>query len=128
RNRGGRMQAEMGGKNATVFLEDADFEEATSGAIISGMFNNGQSCTGTSLVIVPKTISKEITAMLAKKAAAIKVGDGFAEDAENGPIANERQLNKYLHYIDVAKEDSAVIDNGGENMIDGDTDYVYYIA
>lgn len=66
--------------------------------------------------------------MLAKKAAAIKVGDGFAEDAENGPIANERQLNKYLHYIDVAKEDGAVIENGGERLMDGGKDKGYFVA
>ena len=128
RNRGGRMQAEMGGKNATVILEDADFEEATSGAIISGMFNNGQSCTGTSLVIVPKSISQEITAKLVDKAKAIKVGDGFAEDSENGPIANERQLDKYLHYIDVAKKEGATIECGGERLMDDGKEKGYFVA
>src|SRR5699024_9674615 len=128
RNRGGKMQAELGGKNATVILEDANFEDATTGAIISGMFNNGQSCTGTSLVIVPKYISQEITAKLVDKAKAIKVGDGFAEDSENGPIANERQLDKYLHYIDVAKKEGATIECGGERLMDGGKDKGYFVA
>ncbi len=128
RNRGGRMQAEMGGKNATIILEDADFEAAVKGAILSGMYNNGQSCTGTSLIIVPKNISKEITEMLVKEAKAIRVAEGFSEDAYNGPIANDRQLNKYLHYIDVAKADGAVVECGGERLMDNGRDKGYYVA
>src|SRR5699024_11518913 len=128
RNRGGRMQAEMGGKNATIILEDADFEAAVKGAIISGMFNNGQSCTGTSLIVVPKSISKTITDMLVEKAQALKVADGFSEGADNGAIANERQLNKYLHYVDVAKKEGAVIEYGGERLMDEGRDKGYFVA
>src|SRR5699024_6882307 len=122
------MQAAMGGKNATVNLEDANFEDATTGAIISGMFNNGQSCTGTSLVIVQKSISQEITAKLVDKAKAIKVDYGFAEDSENGPIANERQIDKYLHYIDVAKKEGATIECGGERLMDDGKEKGYFVA
>lgn len=128
RNRGGKMQAEMGGKNATIILEDADFEEAVKGAIISGMFNNGQSCTGTSLIVVPKSISKTITDMLVEKAQALKVADGFSEGADNGAIANERQLNKYLHYVDVAKKEGAVIEYGGVRLMDEGRDKGYFVA
>src|SRR5699024_580095 len=91
-------------------------------------FNNGQSCTGTSLVIVPKSISKDITALLTEKAAAIKVGDGFADDSENGAIANERQLDKYLHYIEVAKEQGATVECGGKRLMDGGRDKGYFVA
>jgi aldehyde dehydrogenase (NAD+) len=128
RNRGGKMQAEMGGKNATVILEDADFENAVKGAIISGMYNNGQSCTGTSLVIVPKNIAGTIKDMLVKEAKEISVADGFSEGADNGAIANERQLNKYLHYIKVAKEEGAIIEFGGERLMDQGRDKGYFVA
>src|SRR5699024_2855792 len=82
----------------------------------------------TSLVIVPKSISQEITAKLVDKAKAIKVGDGFAEDSENGPIANERQLDKYLHYIDVAKKEGATIECGGERLMDDGKEKGYFVA
>ena len=126
--RGGKMQAEMGGKNATIILEDADFEAAVKGAVISGMYNNGQSCTGTSRIIVPRSIAKTITHRLVEEAKSIRVGDGFTDSVENGPVANERQLNKYLYYIDAAVKEGAVIECGGERLLDADKDKGYFVA
>ncbi|PAE88932.1 aldehyde dehydrogenase family protein [Shouchella clausii] len=127
-NRGGKMQAEMGGKNATVILEDADLDKAVSGIVISGLLNNGQSCTGTSRVIVPKNIAKTVTSKLVEKATAIRVGDGFNENVENGPVANEAQLQKYLHYVDIAVKEGAKLECGGKRLFGEGKDKGYFVA
>lgn len=122
------MQAEMGGKNATVILEDADLDKAVSGIVISGLLNNGQSCTGTSRVIVPKNIAKTVTSKLVEKATAIRVGDGFDESMENGPVANEAQLRKYLHYVDIAVKEGAKLECGGKRLLGEGKDKGYFVA
>ncbi len=126
--RGGKMQAEMGGKNATLILEDADLEAAITGVVISGMYNNGQSCTGTSRLIVPRSIAREVIDRLVEKANAITVADGFSAGAENGAIANEKQLKTYLHYIESAKQAGATIECGGERLLDSGKDKGYFVA
>ncbi|WP_157404625.1 aldehyde dehydrogenase family protein [Shouchella shacheensis] len=126
--RGGKMQAEMGGKNGTIILEDTDLDEAVTGVVSSGMYNNGQSCTGTSRLIIPKQMAREVIDLLVKKANAIQVGDGFTEGIENGAVANEKQLNTYLHYIESAKKDGATIECGGERLVDNGRDQGYFVA
>ncbi|MFG6117906.1 aldehyde dehydrogenase family protein [Thalassobacillus sp. B23F22_16] len=125
---GGKMQAEMGGKNATIILEDADLEEAVQGIVISGFYNNGQSCTGTSRVIVPRSISKEVTELLVERAKQVTVGNGIQEGFINGAVANKHQLNTYLHYVDSALSEGAVLEYGGKQLTEGDKANGYFVA
>ncbi|MDQ0174702.1 aldehyde dehydrogenase family protein [Bacillus chungangensis] len=126
--RGGKMQAEMGGKNATIILEDAHLEEAVQSVVISGFYNNGQSCTGTSRVIVPRSISQRVTKMLVEKAKQIKVGDGFQETNDNGAVANKHQLDTYLHYVNTAISEGAVLEYGGKQLTEGDLAKGYFVV
>ncbi|MEK9199358.1 aldehyde dehydrogenase family protein [Ureibacillus sp. FSL E2-3493] len=127
-NRGGKMQAEMGGKNASIILEDADLDETIQNVVISGFFDNGQRCTGTSRLIVPRSISKEVIARLVEAANALTIGDGFDENADNGPIIDENQLNLYLEHVNDAIQDGAVLECGGKRLTDNGLDRGYFIA
>ncbi|MFL0504177.1 aldehyde dehydrogenase family protein [Ureibacillus sp. 179-F W5.1 NHS] len=127
-NRGGKMQAEMGGKNASIILEDANLDETIQNVVISGFFDNGQRCTGTSRLIVPRSISKEVIARLVEAANALTIGDGFDENADNGPIIDENQLNLYLEHVNDAIQDGAVLECGGKRLTDNGLDKGYFIA
>ena len=127
-SRGGKMQAEMGGKNASIIWEDADLDEAVQGVITSGFINNGQSCTGTSRVIVPRTIARSVIGKLVEKAASLKVGDGMEPGVYNGAVANEAQLKTYLHYVDVASKEGAVLECGGKRLTEGNLANGYFVA
>ncbi|MFS0788772.1 aldehyde dehydrogenase family protein [Shouchella sp. 1P09AA] len=127
-NRGGKMQAELGGKNATILLEDADLEAAIQGIMVSGMYNNGQSCTGTSRVIVLKEQADLVLEKLIEAAQAIRVGYGQEEDIDNGAIANEKQLQTYLHYIQSAKDAGARIECGGKQLSENGLAKGYFVA
>ncbi|WHY70958.1 aldehyde dehydrogenase family protein [Fictibacillus enclensis] len=127
-SRGAKMQAEMGGKNATIILEDADIEQALKGVVTSGFINNGQSCTGTSRLIVPRSIAKKVTELLVKEASAINVGDGFAEEVHNGAVANEQQLKTYLHYVKTAIDEGATLEYGGEKLTDLNREKGYFVS
>lgn len=127
-NRGGKIQAEMGGKNASIILEDADLDETIKNIVISGFYDNGQRCTGTSRLIVPRAISKEVITRLVEAAKSLTVGDGFDENVDNGPIIEENQLNLYLEHIHDAIQDEAVLECGGKRLVDNGKDKGYFLA
>ncbi|WP_257349792.1 aldehyde dehydrogenase family protein [Pseudalkalibacillus decolorationis] len=127
-NRGGRMQAEMGGKNPSIILEDADIDEVIENLVISGFLDNGQRCTGTSRLIVPKSIAKKVTEKLVARAESLVVGDGFEDNVDNGPVIDEHQLNTYLHYVEVSIKEGATLEFGGKRLVDNGRDRGYFVA
>lgn len=127
-SRGGRMQAEMGGKNPAIILEDADLELAVSSVVTSGFLDNGQRCTGTSRLIVLRSIAEQVKEMLIERAKQLKIGDGFEEGVDNGPVIDEQQLNLYLYHVERAVSEGAVLDYGGKRLVDGKKAKGYFVA
>ena len=80
-----RVQLEMGGKNPTIVLDDADLGLAVRLAVMGGFALTGQSCTATSRVIVEEGIADRFAAALAEAANALNVGDGLDERRADGP-------------------------------------------
>ncbi len=125
---GGKMQAEMGGKNPAIILEDADLDLAIESIVTSGFFDNGQRCTGTSRLIVPKPIYREVIDRLVAKAESLVIQDGQSEDATNGAVIDENQLNTYLHYVQSAVDEGATLETGGKRLTKGDLKNGYFVA
>jgi len=125
---GGKLQAEMGGKNPAIVLEDADLDLAIDSIVTSGFYDNGQRCTGTSRLIVMKSIANEVIARLVVKAESLVIKDGRYEDATNGAIIDEHQLNTYLRYVQTALEEGAVLETGGKRLMEGDLAKGYFVA
>ena len=126
--RGGRMQAEMGGKNPAIILEDADLEKAIDSIVVSGFLDNGQRCTGTSREIVPRTIAADVRDLLVNRAKTLKVGDGFLPDVDNGAVIDDHQLNTYLHYVQKAEQEGATLEYGGTRLMDEGRDKGFFVA
>ncbi|MFD2132363.1 aldehyde dehydrogenase family protein [Pseudogracilibacillus auburnensis] len=126
--RGAKMQAEMGGKNPSIILEDANIDETVENLVISGFLDNGQRCTGTSRVIVLKSIAKELTEKLVARADKLVIGEGFGENVDNGPVVDEGQLNTYLHYVQSAIDEGATLEYGGKRLTKNGLDKGYFVA
>jgi alpha-ketoglutaric semialdehyde dehydrogenase len=114
-----RVQLEMGGKNPTIVLDDADLELAVRLVVAGGFALTGQSCTATSRVIVEEGIADRFVAALAEAAAALRVGDGLADGVQMGPAASEEQLATDLEYVRIARDDGAELLAGGGRAGDG---------
>jgi len=114
-----RVQLEMGGKNPTIVLDDADLELAVRLAVMGGFALTGQSCTATSRVIVEEGIADRFAAALAEAAAALRVGDGFAEGVQMGPAVSADQLATDLEYVQIARDEGAKLLAGGARAGDG---------
>ena len=84
--RGVPVQAEMGGKNAAVVLDDADFDLALEQVMLGAFRSTGQKCTATSRLIVTDKIADRFLAALAARADALVVGDPTDDATQMGPV------------------------------------------
>ncbi len=114
-----RVQLEMGGKNPTVVLDDADLGLAVRLAVMGGFGLTGQSCTATSRVIVEEALADRFAAALAEAAAALTVGDGLADGVQMGPAVSEDQLATDLDYIEIGHKEGAELLAGGGRVGEG---------
>lgn len=127
-SRGAKIQAEMGGKNPAIILEDADIDKAIDNIVVSGFLDNGQRCTGTSRLIVLKSIAEEVTNKLIDRAQSLNIGDGFGENVDNGPVIDENQLNTYLHYVNTSLKEGATLAYGGRQLTEDGKNKGYFVA
>jgi len=87
--RGVPMQAEMGGKNAAVVLDDADPELAVEQVLLGAFRSTGQKCTATSRLVVTERIADEFCHALVQRAEALRVGDPLDARTEMGPVVTD---------------------------------------
>ena len=115
-----RCQLEMGGKNPTIVLADADLDLAANLVARAGFGLTGQACTATSRVVIEKSVLEPFLEKLTAKAKAWKVGSGLAAGIDMGPAVSEAQLKGNLAAIQRAKDEGATIHWGGERLTEGD--------
>jgi len=118
---------ELGGKNPLIVMEDADLDYAAQLVVNGGFALTGQACTGTSRVIVMKSVEKEFTYKLIEKTKNLIINNGLNEDAIIGPLANEKQLKNVLSYIEIGKNEGATLVYGGNHLIDSTYKNGYYV-
>jgi 2,5-dioxopentanoate dehydrogenase len=116
-----RVQLEMGGKNPTIVLPDANLDEAATIVSKSAFGLTGQACTATSRVIVDESVRKPFLEKLATLAKNIVVGDGLKPETQMGPAVSQGQMKNDLDYIEIGREEGAKIVVGG-NKASKDTD------
>ena len=111
-----RVGLEMGGKNAVIVMDDANLDLALDGVLWGAFGTTGQRCTATSRCLVQKGVYEKFLAMLAKRAKALKVGDGSDESVDMGPAVDEGQLKTDLEYVEIAKKEGARLICGGKRL------------
>lgn len=94
---------ELGGKNALVVFDDAEFDRAVRTALDGAFFNKGEACTATSRLLVQRGIYDRFCAKLAEGVRKLKVGDGMDPSTHVGPQVTKSQQTNSLRYIDLAK-------------------------
>jgi aldehyde dehydrogenase (NAD+) len=122
-----RIQLEMGGKNPTIVLADADFKAAVENTVNGAFFSTGQKCTATSRVIVEEAIYDRFVDALAERTARLKVGNGLEPGVDIGPAVDQAQLDTDLHYIESGKKEGATLKSGGRRLTDGALAKGYFV-
>jgi alpha-ketoglutaric semialdehyde dehydrogenase len=114
-----RVQLEMGGKNPTIVLADAQIPDAVNVVVNAAFFSTGQRCTATSRVIVEEPIVERFTAALVDRTRALKVGNGLEAGVEIGPSIDDKQLATVLDYVGVGQTEGARVACGGARLSGG---------
>jgi aldehyde dehydrogenase (NAD+) len=122
-----RVQLEMGGKNPTVVLSDADLDYAADILINGAFFSTGQKCTACSRAIIERAIYEPLVEKLLDKTRKLKVGNGLEAGVQIGPAVDESQLRTNLEYIEIAKKEGAELLAGGKRLTGGEYDKGYFI-
>jgi len=108
-----KVQAEMGGKNPMVVLEDADLELAADATAQGAFGSTGQRCTATSRAIVMESVADAFVAKLVEKAKKLTPGAGLDEASGLAPSVDAGQHGTVLSYIEIAKGEGAKLVCGG---------------
>jgi len=122
-----RVQLEMGGKNPTIVLRDADLNYAADILINGAFFSTGQKCTACSRAIIERPIYEPLVQLLLEKTRALKIGNGLTPGVQIGPAVDSHQLETDLEYISVAKDEGAQLLCGGNRLSGGEYDKGYFI-
>lgn len=102
---------ELGGKNPLVVCDDADIEGAVTAAALSAFSNAGQRCAAGSRLIVVDAVYEEFKRRLVDRARSLRVGSD--DDADLGPVINERQLARMVDVVRDACGNGATLLTGG---------------
>ncbi len=122
-----RAQMEMGGKNPTIVLADADLDLAATLVVRAGFGLTGQACTATSRVIVEKSVAGALTEKIAAKAKALKVGNGLTAGVEMGPAVNQQELDGNFQFVEGALKEGAELVCGGKRLNEGDLGHGFFM-
>jgi acyl-CoA reductase-like NAD-dependent aldehyde dehydrogenase len=122
-----RIQLEMGGKNPTIVLADADLKTAVENVVNAAFFSTGQKCTATSRAIVEDAIYDRFVAALVERTKSLKVGDGMKPGIEIGPCVDEGQMNTVLKYIEIGRKESGEPKCGGKRLTGEGYDKGYFV-
>jgi succinate-semialdehyde dehydrogenase/glutarate-semialdehyde dehydrogenase len=118
-----RVSLELGGNAPFIVFDDADVEAAVAGAIISKFRNTGQTCVCANRIYVQDGIYDAFAKLLAEKAGALAVGDGLAGVTQQGPLINERALQKVEAHVADALGHGAKLLTGGARHANAGTFY-----
>jgi betaine-aldehyde dehydrogenase len=122
-----RVALELGGKSASVILEDADLATAVKGTLNNCYLNSGQTCTALTRMLVPQSKYEEAAKMAAELAKSFTVGDPLAESTRLGPLTSLTQLERVRGYIKKGLEEGAELLAGGAEPPDGAPAGGYYV-
>ncbi|HLJ16418.1 MAG TPA: aldehyde dehydrogenase family protein [Bryobacteraceae bacterium] len=122
-----RIQLEMGGKNPTIVLADADFDAAVGNTVNAAFFSTGQKCTATSRVIVEDAIYDRFLNALVERTKKLKVGNGMEPGIDIGPAIDQAQLDTDLRYIDIGTREAGAPRIGGRRLTGPGYDKGYFI-
>ncbi|MGW4479425.1 aldehyde dehydrogenase [Rhodococcus triatomae] len=116
-----RCTLELGGKSASIFLEDGDISAFQAGLSATSFQNNSQTCTTQSRILAPRSRYDEVVDAVASYAAGLVVGNPLDPAVTCGPMANDRQLQRVLGYIEAGRDsDARLVAGGGRPSTVGD--------
>src|SRR5256885_9789222 len=122
-----RVALELGGKGASLILDDADLATAVKSTVNGCYLNSGQTCTALTRMLVPASKYEEAARLAAEVAKGFTVGDPLAESTKLGPLSSQAQLERVRTYIKKGLAEGAELVAGGAEPPQGVPQRGYYV-
>ena len=111
-----RTSLELGGKSASVLLDDLSGEElqnAVVGSLTGCLINSGQTCSALTRLLVPRARLDEVCGLLEVFAQFAPVGDPLSPTTQQGPLVSKSQQERVRSYVRTALDEGARLVAGG---------------
>jgi succinate-semialdehyde dehydrogenase/glutarate-semialdehyde dehydrogenase len=111
-----KMSLELGGNAPFIVFDDADIDSAVEGAFASKYRNAGQTCVCSNRFYVQSGVYDAFVKKFAAKVATAKVGNGFEDGVNQGPLIEEAALVKVQRHVDDALAKGGKVLTGGKRL------------
>ena len=111
-----KLALELGGNAPFIVFDDADIDSAVEGAFASKYRNAGQTCVCSNRIYVQEGVYDEFVQKFAAKVKTAKVGNGFDEGVNQGPLIEEAALVKVQRHLDDALAKGGRVVAGGKRL------------
>jgi betaine-aldehyde dehydrogenase len=108
-----KVALELGGKNPNIVFADADRDAAIDMALTAVFLHSGQVCSAGARLLIEESIHDEFVDEVVRRAANIRLGGPFDENAETGPLVSAAHLAKVEAYVAAGVAEGAVLRCGG---------------
>ncbi len=114
-----RVALELGGKSASVVLDDADFDKAVPASVNNCFLNSGQTCSAWTRLLVPRSRQDQAVELAKRAAARFTLGDPLGGETRLGPLASAEQRDQVRGYIRKGIAEGARLVAGGPGAPEG---------
>ena len=109
-----KLSMELGGHAPFIVFEDANIDEAVTGALQSKFRNSGQTCICTNRLFIHEKVYDSFLEKFTNEVKKIKVGNGLNDGIVSGPLIDKSSLDKVIDHVQDAVNTGAKIAVGGE--------------
>ncbi len=109
-----KVSMELGGNAPFIVFDDADIDRAVEGAMLAKYRNSGQTCVCTNRFFVQDGVYDKFVEKLAAASNKLKVGPGLEDGTQQGPLIDEKAVEKVEEFIADAKAKGGKVVAGGK--------------
>jgi aldehyde dehydrogenase (NAD+) len=120
-----RTTLELGGKSASIVLDDCDLNFAVEGALFGILVAQGQACEAGSRLLVPREMHDDIVAGMVERLARVVIGPTADPASDLGPLISAEHRDSVHGYVELAQEEGAKVAFGGGSPRDLDRGFFY---
>ncbi|HET7715071.1 MAG TPA: betaine-aldehyde dehydrogenase [Bauldia sp.] len=119
---------ELGGKSPLIVFEDADLDDAVSGALLANFYSAGEVCSNGTRVFLHESIKAPFLARLTARVKRMRIGNPEDEKTDVGALISADHMNKVLGYIAKGREEGARVLVGGGRVEKGGLGRGFFVA
>ena len=114
-----QVTLELGGKSPLLVFDDANLDDAVSGALLANFYSAGEVCSNGTRVFVQESVREAFLEKLVARTNRMIVGDPLDPRTQVGALISEAHMQKVLGYIERGKAEGARLLTGGHRVVDG---------